>query len=300
MNKKLKIAFLLLVIFGIVTIGLVIFFSDQIAVLSPKGLIGQKQSRLLILSTFLMLIVVIPVFALTFYIAWKYRAENHKANYHPNWDFNLLAESLWWGVPCLIILVLGYFTWKGCHELDPFRPLNSSKSPVRIQAVALQWKWLFIYPDQQIATINYVQFPKETPIAFEITADAPMNSFWIPDLGGQVYSMAGMRSKLHLLAETSGKYQGCSANISGKGFSGMTFVAQSSSQEEFDQWIESVKRSSSVLNLEEYQTLVKPSEYDRAATYVLGAPDLFEWIIRKYMAPMSNMKRNTNGSISGN
>ncbi len=287
MNRKLKIAFFLLVLFGVVTIGSVFYYGDSIAVLSPKGAVGEKQRDLLLIATILMLVVVLPVFALTFGIVWKYRAEK-KSTYHPDWDFNLLAESLWWGIPFVIIVVLGVYTWKGCHELDPFRPLDSKAKPMAIQVVALQWKWLFIYPEQGIATVNFVQFPEQVPVTFEITSDAPMNSFWIPDLGGQVYAMSGMRSKLHLIANEVGSFRGSSANISGSGFSGMTFVAKASSVEDFVQWVESVKGSGGSLGMGEYDQLVKPSSYVPPTYYVLGDSDLFDRIVMKYMMPMGN------------
>ncbi len=150
MHKRNKIAFFLLVLFGIVAIGLVWFYSDRIAVLNPQGMIGEKQRDLLMTSTLLMLIVVIPALVLPFAIIWKYRADNKGAKYTPNWDYHWLIESIWWGVPLVIILILGVITWRSCHELDPFKPLDSEKKPVRIQAVALQWKWLFIYPYELI------------------------------------------------------------------------------------------------------------------------------------------------------
>jgi len=287
MSKQLKITFLLLFLFMLVTVGLIFAYSGDIAVLSPKGMIAEKQKQLLLIAVSLMLIVVIPVFALTFGIAWKYRANNQKAKYHPKWGDSLLAEAIWWGIPFIIIIILGVFTYKSCHELDPFKPLVSDKKPVRIQVVALQWKWLFIYPDYDIATVNYIQFPEQVPINFEITADAPMNSFWIPDLGGQVYAMAGMRSKLHLIADKEGQFRGASSNISGKGFAGMFFYADATSQEGFQSWVDSVKRSSPSLDLEEYDSLVLPSEYVPPSYYRLEDDGLFDQIMNKYMAPMS-------------
>lgn len=285
MNKKLKIAFFLFLLFAGASIALLYIYSSEMAVLAPKGMIGEKQKELLKIATLLMLIVVLPVFALTFAIAWKYRAEK-KSTYHPEWEFNIWAESLWWGIPFLIIIVLGVYTWKGCHELDPFKPIESKVKPLRIQTVALQWKWLFIYPEQGIATVNFVQFPEQVPIVFEITSDAPMNSFWIPALGGQVYAMSGMKSKLHLIANQEGSFRGSSANISGSGFAGMTFVAKASSEADFVQWVESVKGSSKTLAQEEYDQLSKPTSYVPAEYYVLGEPDLFDRIVMKYMMPM--------------
>lgn len=278
MDKKLKVAFLALVLFGVIAIGLLFLYSGQIAVLNPRGMIGEKQSHLLLLCTWIMMIVVIPVFVLTFFIVWKYQAGHKKGIYSPDFDRSHIAEALWWGVPFVIIIVLGVITWKSCHELDPFKPLDSTVKPLRIQAVALQWKWLFIYPEQNIAALNFVQFPEKTPLAFEIAADAPMNSFWIPELGGQIYAMAGMRSKLHLIANGLGTYRGCSANISGTGFSGMAFQAKSSSQTDFDEWVSSASQSEPL----NYDALTLPSSYDAPAVYALPDPNLFEQIIMKY------------------
>jgi cytochrome o ubiquinol oxidase subunit 2 len=284
-DKKLKYAFYFLVLFGIAAIGLLFIYSDGVSVLSPQGMIGEKQRDLLMLSTYIMLFVVVPVFILTFFICWKYRASNKKATFNPDWDHSHIAEAIWWGFPLVIIIILSVITWKACHELDPSKPLVSDTKPLKVQVVALQWKWLFIYPEQGIATVNFLEFPEKTPIEFEITSDAPMNSFWIPDLGGQIYAMAGMRSKLHLIANAEGTYRGFSSNISGKGFSGMTFMAKSTTRDEFDQWVASVKQAPG-LSFEVYDQLAKPSEYNSPANYSLSEPGLFNWIIMKYMMPM--------------
>lgn len=283
MHRKLKLALALLLFLGFLSVGSLFVFSDKIAVLSPQGMIAEKQRDLLLFSTYLMLIVVIPVFILTFFIAWKYRADNKKAKYDPEWDYNLTAEMVWWGIPFVLILILGVVNWRSCHELDPFKPIDNVEKRLRIQVVALQWKWLFLYPEQKIASLNFVQFPAQTAIDFEITSDAPMNSFWIPQLGGQIYAMPGMRSKLHLIARQSDSYRGFSANFSGKGFSSMKFTAKSSSQGEFDEWVESVRTSSSPLNKEVYSELVEPSEYVPTAFYELTEQDLFDQIVMRYM-----------------
>ncbi len=286
MNRLVKSTFFLLLLFAVVFIGLVFWHSGEIAVLSPQGMIGQKQSDLLFLSIYLMLIVVIPVFILTCFVVWKYEASKEHTDYDPKWNHSTIAETIWWVVPLIIVVILGVMTWRGSHALDPFKPIVSDTKPLRIQVVALQWKWLFIYPEQNIATVNYLQFPEKTPIAFEITSDAPMNSFWIPDLGGQVYAMSGMKSKLHLIADGVGSYRGSSANLSGEGFSGMTFVAQSSSSEAFEQWVADAQHSPDILNFRAYRELAKPSAYDAPAVYRLGAEGLFDWIVMKYMMPM--------------
>lgn len=287
MPKTIKIGFFLLILFGVLSIGSLVYFSDQISVLSPQGLIALKQSQMLRLSTYLMLIVVIPVFLLTFFIAWKYRESNQKSKYNPDWDHNIWAEVVWWGIPCVLIVILGWITYVGCHELDPFKPIVTDKKPLKIQVVALRWKWLFIYPEEKIATVNWMQFPVETPISLEVTSDAPMNGFWIPDLAGQVYAMAGMKAKLHLIANHPGVFRGFSSNISGPGFSGMAFKAKASSQEEYDEWVQSIQQSSASLNWESYKQLAEPSEYNPVTTYTLGTDDLFHRIIMKYM-PMEN------------
>jgi cytochrome o ubiquinol oxidase subunit 2 len=250
----------------------------EIAVLHPAGEIGLKQRDLIYLSTFLMLIVVIPVFAIAVFVAWKYRASNKKAKYTPDWDFHLLAETLWWGFPLVIIAALSVVVWKSSHELDPFKPIDSDIKPLTIQVVALQWKWLFIYPEQNIATINYVQFPEKTPLHFEITSDAPMNAFWIPRLGGQIYAMPGMKTELHLIANEIGTFRGSSANLSGEGFAGMVFSAKATTSNDFETWVQSVRKASPPLN---YEQVATPSSYAPMTTYQLQNNDLFETILRK-------------------
>ncbi len=262
------------------------YYGKDIAVLEPAGMIALKEKDLIEVATYLMLIVVIPVFIITVVFAWKYRAGNNKAKYDPEWNHSHVAEAIWWGFPCFIILILSILTWKSSHELDPFKPLKSDVKPVKIQVVALQWKWLFIYPEYDIATVNVVAFPVNTPINFELTSDAPMNSFWIPKLGGQIYAMPGMRSKLHLIADQGGDFRGSSANLSGRGFAGMTFTAKATSKEEFDAWVTAAKSSTQVLDLTTYKELAKPSEYNPPAIYTLQKADLFDWIVMKYMMPM--------------
>ena len=281
MSEKTKLLILFAIFFVVGAAGILFLFFGDIAVLNPKGEIAEKQRTLLTITTVLMLIVVLPVFALAFLIAWRYRASNKNAKYQPDWDYSLLAESIWWGVPCAIILALGYFNWKGCHELDPFKPL--AEKQLRIQAIALDWKWLFLYPEQQIATVNFVQFPEKTPVYFEITADAPMNSFWIPQLGGQIYAMAGARSKIHLIASEPGEFRGSSANISGEGFSGMRFTAKASSPEEFEAWVSSVRGEERVLSWDEYEKLTQPTSYHPITSYRFEDGELFERILMKYM-----------------
>ena len=286
MKTRHKILLAILILLGLGLLAMLVFYSKGSAVLSPKGMIASKQRELLLITTLLMLIVVIPVFIITSIFCWKYRADHPKAKYTPNWGDNVLAECIWWGLPFIIIIVLSVITWRSCHELDPFKPIETDRKPITIQVVALQWKWLFIYPEQKIATVNFIQFPEQVPIDFEITAEAPMNSFWIPQLGGQVYAMSGMKTQLHLIANEVGTFRGSSANLSGKGFAGMHFMAKASTEEEFDEWVQSVKESSSQLTLDVYGKLVEPSENNPVVTYVLEQEDLFDQILMKYRMSM--------------
>lgn len=285
MKKAFKIVLASLIILGVLALSALYISSHDIAVLNPKGMIGVKERDIIITASLLMLIVVIPVFILAWFFAWRYREGSNKGKHAPDWEHNYIAEYCWWGVPMVIVTILGVIAWKSSHTLNPFRPIENGKKPITIQAVAMEWKWLFIYPEQGIATINLVEFPEKTPLSFEITADAPMNSFWIPQLGGQIYAMPAMRSKLHLIADEVGSYRGFSSNYSGKGFAGMKFEAKATTQAEFDQWVMSVKRSPKRLGLAEYEKLVEPSEYDPVALYNLTDQDLFHSIIMKYLTP---------------
>lgn len=267
-------------------LALVFYFTKKAGVLDPQGVIADKEGRLILTASWLMLIVVIPVFALSFFVILKYRASNENTKYEPKWDSSHYIEILWWGVPCLIIVALGVIAWKSSHELDPFKPIESDKKPLTIQVVALQWKWLFIYPEENIATVNYVQFPEKTPLIFDITADAPMNSFWIPQLGGQVYAMPGMKCKLHLMADRTGSFRGASANLSGTGFAGMKFTAKATSEEEFNAWVETARASENILTQESYLKLLAPTQNNPVALYQLQADGLFDDILMKYMMPM--------------
>ncbi len=285
MRKKIKIL-LILVLAAAAIAGLFQIDIGTISVMVPMGEVAIKEKRLLVISTLLMMIVIIPVFFVTIWVAWHYRAGNKKAKYDPNWKNNNLAEFIWGFIPCVIVGILSVLTWKGCYELNPFKPLSSSVAPVRIQVVALQWKWLFIYPDHNIASVNLLQFPKKTPLNFEVTADAPMNSFWIPQLGGQIYAMPAMRSKLHLIAHEEGTFTGSSANLSGEGFSWMNFQAKSCTKDEFDAWVQAAKGSPKVLNQTSYDQLAAPSKGYPATSYLLQKEDLFDAIIMKYMMPV--------------
>jgi len=276
---------ILLFIFLILQPLEVIQFRENIAVLFPKGIVGLEQRNLLLIIQMLMLLIVIPVFICTFIFSWKYRADNPKGVYDPDLIDNIFLEFVWWGVPFVIVAVIAVLTWYKTYELDPYKPLKSVNKEMTIQVVALQWKWLFIYPEENIASVNFMQFPKDVPIHFEITADAPMNSFWIPDLGGQIYAMPKMKTQLYLMASEFGDFRGSSANISGEGFAGMHFIARASSSQDYREWVESAKKSSLDLSFETYNQLAAPSQNNPLEIYWLKDEMLFDRILNKYMHP---------------
>jgi len=270
-------------LFGILPfLGMLLLSGCNWTLLDPKGQVGIEQRNLILIATGLMLLVVIPVIFMTIAFAWKYRASNKAATYTPDWSHSTKIEVAVWSIPVLIIIALGYITYISTHELDPYRPIESDVKPVTIEVVALDWKWLFIYPEQGIATVNKIVFPAHTPINFKITSDAVMNSFFIPGLGGQIYAMAGMQTKLHLIADRNAEMDGISANYSGAGFTGMKFKAISTTQEDFDAWVSEVKKSPKQLDQAEYAALAKPSQNNPVELYSSVTPNQFQIIVDKY------------------
>jgi cytochrome o ubiquinol oxidase subunit 2 len=251
--------------------------------LNPKGSIGHQEKNLILIAMGIMLAVVIPVIGMTLYFAWRYRASNAGATYAPKWAHSTRIEVVIWTIPCVIVAFLAVLIWNTTHSLDPYKPLESKVAPVRVQVVALNWKWLFIYPDYGVASINRLQIPAGTPIAFDLTAESLMNSFFIPQLGSQVYAMSGMQTKLHLIADTPGVYAGMSAAFSGEGFSDMRFDTVATSREEFDRWVQQAKASPLKLNKASYGVLEQSSHNNSAATYADVDPRLFDGVVNKYM-----------------
>ncbi len=279
-------------IFGLlaaVSAALAIFFvlrSEKALLTHPKGLIAHSELNVIKTNIFLMLIIIVPTFILLFVTAWKYRNKRSQAKYDPQHSHGALGEAMLWVIPSVIVVIMAFFTWDATHELDPYRPLESEIEPLMIQVVALDWKWLFIYPEQGIATVNYVQFPERTPIHFSLAADgSPMNSFWIPQLSGQIYSMTGMITPLHIMADEVGTYTGRAAEINGNGFADMTFIVESSSESDFEDWVNYVKQSPEQLTDYEYNELLKPSKNNPVELYSEVESDLFNTIVMKYMHP---------------
>lgn len=272
----------LLVIAGLVVTLLV--STGNTAVLNPGGVIADREKDLIIFTTLLGVIVIIPVYLMLFLFAWRYRASNtkRKAKYTPDVGGNWLIEIVWWGIPLIIIIILAVVTWISTHELDPYKKIASDKTPLKVQVVAMEWKWLFLYPDKEVASVNELWMPVDTPVEFSITADAPMSTFWIPNLGSQIYAMKGMTTHLNLMAHTEGDYFGTNTNINGSGYSKMTFVAKAVSEQKFDEWVESGRFSDHLYWLT-YETLAEQSIADKVAYYHLHEQDLFDQIVAKYM-----------------
>ena len=292
MKKTRKPVFYMLLFAGIVVLIILIMqpltilhFGNYISVLFPSGIIALKERNLLFILQALMLLVIIPVYILTFVFSWRYSAQNPKGEYDPDLVDNRLAEYIWWGLPLVMTSIACALAWIKTEQLDPFKPIESNKKALRIQVVALQWKWLFLYPEEGIASVNFLQIPKETPIHFEIAADAPMNSFWIPNLSGQIYAMPRMKTELYLMANEVGDFRGSSANISGKGFSSMHFITRASSEEDYHRWLETAKRTLRRLDLKEYERLAAPSSDHPVEIFKLQDQSLFNQIIDKYMHP---------------
>ena len=250
----------------------------------------MQQRDLIIVSTVLMLLIIVPVIALTFWFAWRYRKSNTAATYDPEWHHSTQLELVIWAAPLLIIIALGAITWISTHTLDPYRPLQRidadrdvipGTAPLVVEVVALDWKWLFIYPEFGIATVNELVAPVDRPIAFKITASSVMNSFFVPTLAGQIYAMPGMETKLHAVINKPGEYEGFSANYSGAGFSGMRFKFLGMSTEKFNAWAKTTKAGGGELSRESYIQLAQPSERDPIRRYATVAPDLYDAILNR-------------------
>lgn len=254
-----------------------------VAVLAPRGEIALAQKKLLYFAVILSLLVLAPTYYMLYTFAWRYR-EGHSKGYTPKWDSNKKLEAVWWGVPILIISVLAVVAWTTSHSLDPYKALASNKEPLQVQVVALQYKWLFIYPQQNVASVNKLVIPVNRPVEFTITSDAPMNSFWIPQLGGQIYAMAGMSTKLNLNATSVGQYRGVSANLSGAGFADMSFMADARSEEDFVSWVSSLRSNQKlpVLNEQTYDVLSRPAS-SKVLYFRSADSALYNNVIMKYM-----------------
>ena len=264
----------------------------QAVVLSPSGDVAVQQRDYLVESTVLMLLIILPVMALTVLFAFRYRHTNQKAVYEPNWDHSTQLELVIWGAPLIIIICLGALTWMGTHLLDPYRSLNridavrgeaggqdSLQDSLKVDVVALDWKWLFIYPQYGVASLNELEAPVDRPIAFNIISSSVMNSFYIPALAGQIYAMPGMETRLHAVINAPGDYEGFSANYSGAGFSGMRFKFHAVAAKDFSAWIGAVHENGGSLDRQAYHALERPSQNEAPRTFASVDPALFDAVV---------------------
>jgi cytochrome o ubiquinol oxidase subunit 2 len=268
--------------------GALLLSGCNAVVLDPSGDVAIQQRNLVLMSTALMLLIIIPVMALTVFFAWHYRESNKRARYEPEWHHSTQLELVIWAAPLLIIICLGALTWMGTHILDPYRqiarlepgrPMPAGMKPLQVDVVALDWKWLFIYPELGVATVNELAAPANRPIDFRITSATVMNSFYVPALAGQIYAMPGMETKLHAVINKPGDYDGFSANYSGAGFSGMHFRFHGLSDAEFAAWVDHLKQNGAPLNRAAYLQLERPSEDEPVRFYASVAPDLYHAVL---------------------
>jgi cytochrome o ubiquinol oxidase subunit 2 len=249
----------------------------EAGLLDPAGPVARQERTMFFNAVVIMLMIIVPIIVLTLYFAWRYSAAAPKGKYAPEWSYSGRLELLVWSIPALVVIFLAGIAWIGSHELDPPRPLRSNVRPLEVQVVALDWKWLFIYPEQGVATVNYLALPAGTPIRFRITSGTVMNSFIIPRLGSQIYGMAGMDGKLHLQADQPGRYWGLSAHYSGEGFSDMMFLADAMPPARFQAWARGTKaRGGPVLDGPEYLKLERTAATSRAYAYPAVVPGLYK------------------------
>lgn len=279
-----------LVIVALFGIGWWLLRDAHLPVLSPSGSIASQQRDLIVFTVVLALVVVVPVFVMLAVFAWRYR-DGAKAHYQPEWADNKKLEFIWWGIPIAIIILLSVVTYITSHSLDPYKPIQSTKPALEVQVVALQWKWLFIYPDQKIATINDLTIPAGRPVHFNLSADAPMSAFWVPALGGQIYTMGAMNSQLHLIADHQGVYDGYNTNINGQGYAKMTFKVNALSDEKFETWVKNFDGSNHVLNQMHFDEIRQPSIEPMPMYMRLEDQNLYHNIVMKQMNSTSDSKQ---------
>jgi cytochrome o ubiquinol oxidase subunit 2 len=261
---------------AVVLIGAAMLGGCAEGVLDPKGPIAAADRQILLNSLGIMLAIVTPVILATLSVAFWFRASNERARYRPNFAYSGRLEVLVWSIPAMTVFLVGGVAWVGAHDVSPRKPIASTVRPLRVQVASLDWKWLFIYPDQGIASVNHLTIPVGTPVSLELTSSGVMNSFFVPQLGSQIYTMAGMVTRLYLQADHSGTYRGFSAQFSGDGFADMHFDAEAVTSEKFVQWLDSVRRAGPELNAKTYAELAKPSAAVAPFTYRSVAPGLFD------------------------
>ena len=249
----------------------------------PKGPVGESERFVILAALGLMLIVLIPVFVMAIWFPLAYRDSNTKATYMPKWSHSTIIDVFMWGVPLAIVAVLAVLAWTRTHSLDPYKPIPSAHKPINIEVVSMDWKWLFIYPDENIATVNEITFPVNVPVSFKLTSETVMASFFIPQLGSQIYAMAGCQTRLHLMADEPGTYMGHNQQLTGRGFANMHFKVHAVSRKEFQSWVHKIRQSPEKLDMDRYAKLAEPNDGYFPVTYFASVtPNLFEHIRRRF------------------
>lgn len=254
-------------------------------ILDPVGPVGSAEKTILINSTAIMLAIIIPTMIATVAVAWWFRRGNEKAVYRPDWEYSGAIELVVWAIPAMTIMLLGGIAWIGSHQLDPAKPLKSDKAPINVQVVSLDWKWLFIYPDQDVALVNHLVIPIGTPVHFRLTSASVMNTFFVPQLGSMIYVMNGMQTELNLQADREGAYYGMSAHFSGDGFSDMNFQVRALSSEAFGRWASGLQGGGGVLNADGYRRLSEQSSNAQVTAFGHVQGGLFDAVVRQALPP---------------
>ena len=281
---------------GLLLLPLALLAGCDMVLLNPAGDVANQQGQLIMIATGLMLLIVVPVIFFTLLFAWRYRkgSARAEADYDPEWDHSTKLELVIWGVPLLLIIVLGLITWISTHKLDPYRPLDrldanrpisADVKPLEVQVVSLDWKWLFIYPEQGVATVNELVTPVDVPVRFKLTSSTVMNTFYIPDLAGMIYTMAGMETELNAVINKPGVYDGFSAHYSGAGFSQMRFKYHGVSQGDFDAWVAKTRAAGGTLDRSAYLELEQPSSAEPVRRFGDVTPALFHDVVNRCVAP---------------
>jgi cytochrome o ubiquinol oxidase subunit 2 len=270
-------------------------------ILDPVGPVAAQEKQLLINSTAIMLAIIIPTMIATVAFAWWFRRGTSKATYRPDWEYSGAIEMVVWSIPALTIMLLGGIAWIGSHDLEPSKPLKSSIPPLKVEVVSLDWKWLFIYPEQGVATVNQLVVPAGTPISFRLTSATVWNSFFVPQMGTMIYTMPRMTTRLNLQADRQGTYDGLSTHFSGDGFPGMQFKVQALPADQFAMWAQGSRGAGGALDPRSYAELAKPSSYVKPMTYGAVAPDLFDAIVsdrvQQLHRPQAAQPSNQNSAV---
>jgi cytochrome o ubiquinol oxidase subunit II len=275
-------------VLGLFVFALLMTGCSKLIVLNSKGPVGKEETTLIYMSIGAMLIVIVPVFVMTYLFFKRYRDEKKNADYQPNWVHSTKIELVIWGVPLMIIAFLSYLVWVKTYELDPYKPIVSDNKPLNIQVISLDWKWLFIYPDYNIAMVNELVIPEKVPLSFRLTSATVMTSLFIPQLGSQMYAMAGMQTRLHLMADETGTYEGHNVEFSGEGYDTMHFNVIAKTKQGFEEWVNAAKEKQNDLDPATYSQLSQPGSNYPVTVFSPVTPGLFDHVMQSFMGWMGD------------